>query len=348
VCALPLPNLKISRKEWEVIKAIPSSQNLMSLVRETNLPYSTIRYVLGKIRKKASIHFIPDFWSMRLIPITTVHKKSLEFNTAYTFLTSKQVAYSDQAYVIMTNLVPYSLIEDFVKSIRPAPLIEVRGLGSEFWTPNNFLEYDPVSKSLKCSLSGLFNMKHDSRFKVDKRVRKYDWIDLVIILMKVNYAYTKMSEIRETLREWGVNISEQLLCYHERNHVRDLWRYNAVFFGTHKDPGLLLVLKGGDSEEVARKLVKIPLFNLCLIDHENGTALLRGYHTLKLNDLLRTVHERYDVEIFKGPLFVEKPRATYSISIDSDILSNITNTDITSVEKMPKETWENTNVKILF
>ena len=63
---------------------------------------------------------------------------------------------------------------------------------------------------------------------------------------------------------------------------------------------------------------------------------------------MRTVHERYDVEIFKGPLFVEKPRATYSISIDSDILSNITNTDITFVEKMPKETWENTNVKILF
>ena len=270
--------LKLNPNEWRVLSAIPRSNTIARISELTGLPYSTVIDVVKRlVRGGIKVNFVPHYDILGLMPLVLIYKglKTQEL-PLYTIKVSKLMG--TENYVAVEGLVPERFIDSYISAIPGEPLHVVKGLEIKHWLPTGRLTtyvsglglVIPTTEKMEEVLAA-------GRAPLERRERRWiDWIDLLVIIFKMQYSYTKLSDVSKMI-ESQLKIeapSRQLMSYHYRTHVMGLWRYNSVSIklNTTVAPLRFYYFEGKDARVAARVLTEMPYYFEALVD-ENVSAV---------------------------------------------------------------------------
>ncbi len=300
--------LKLNPNEWRVLSAIPRSSTIARISELTGLPYSTVIDVVKRLsRMGIEMHFVPRYDVMNVKPLFLLFKaEGVERLPLYTVRVSRLKGRS--SYLGVLALVPERHVDDYVAALPERPVERVEGEEVRHWLPTGRLtRYVSGLGLVLPSTERLEEVLAAGRAPIERREKRWvDWIDLLVIIFKMRYAYTKLSEVARLIEErLGMSApSRQLMSYHYRTHVMGLWNYNAVGFRLNETvaPRRLYVFRGKESRVAARTLVEMPYFFESYIGEEGAATYAQPpcYTHRILYDILSTV----DVDLPYGELFV--------------------------------------------
>jgi len=301
--------LKLNPNEWRVLSAIPRSSTIARISELTGLPYSTVIDVVKRLtRMGIRIHFVPRFDIMSLKPLFLLYRADrIERVPLYTTRVMKLVG--KERYLGLLAIVPENLVEEYIEAVQLTPLERVEGEEIKHWLPTGRLtRYISGLGLVLPSDERLDEVLAAGRAPIERREKRWvDWIDLLVIVFKMRYAYTKLSEVARLIEEQlGMAApSRQLMSYHYRTHVMGLWNYNSVDFDLNGTvaPKRLYVFKGRESKVIARTLVEMPYFFTSYIGEE--AAMTYAQPPCYTHRLFYDILSRVDAELPYGELFVD-------------------------------------------
>ncbi|MEM0377529.1 MAG: hypothetical protein QXI90_07145 [Thermofilum sp.] len=270
--------LKLSPTEWKVVQAYPKSLNLAKVAAATGLPYSTVVEATKRLWERGiRVSFNPRLGVLGAKPLLLVYEGDLQLEpppyTVYAFKGLGKVKLHG-----FFALVPEPYVDDYLAELGRKPLVEVIGVELRYWDPNGRLTgYEPglgVVVPDHSRVEEVVTARLETA-QVEER-RWVDWVDLLILSVKMNNAYAKLSPALSRLKGvHGPLLSRQLISYHFRMHVVPLWGGNVVRFKLPGSscPERIYLLRGKGSRRVAGALVEAPYFYEALIGEELAAVL---------------------------------------------------------------------------
>uniref|UniRef100_A0A7C4B9Q4 Lrp/AsnC family transcriptional regulator n=1 Tax=Thermofilum pendens TaxID=2269 RepID=A0A7C4B9Q4_THEPE len=279
--------LKLAPAEWKILQAYPSSPNLAKVASSTGLPYSTVVDVTRRLRERGiTVHYVPKLDKLGITPLLVVVEGDLPPQTpAYTVYRGEGIG--KRKYTVLHALLPDRLIHDYLSLLPREPSIEVRGLEVKYWDPRGRLtKYDAGRGIVVPDESSLEEVILSCSRPPSLEERKWvDWLDLLIISLKMRNAYAKLSSIVKSLGPGGQTPSRQLLSYHYRMHVAPLWRANSIRYELPEScPRKLYLLEGKACAAAAHSLVEAPYFHEAVVGE--GVAGVLSQHPCVLEVLV--------------------------------------------------------------
>ncbi|RLE59761.1 MAG: hypothetical protein DRJ35_05010 [Thermoprotei archaeon] len=299
--------LKLNPNEWRVLSAIPRSNTIARISELTGLPYSTVIDVVKRLtRTGIEIHFIPHYDVMGLKPVFLLFESpSLEKVPLYTVRASK--IKGKKSYFGVEGIVPEKLIDNYVDAFPEKPLMKVEGDEIKHWSPTGRLTMYVSGLGLVLpSTERLEEVMAAGKAPIERRERRWiDWIDLLVIIFKMKYAYTKLSEVARLIEDQlkMEAPSRQLMSYHYRTHVMSIWNYNSVYFRLNDTvvPPRLYIFEGKESKVIARTMVEMPYFFETLVNE--GSAVVYAHPPCYTHKLVYEILSNVDAELVFGELF---------------------------------------------
>lgn len=256
----------------------------------TGLPYSTVVDVTRRLRERGvTVHYVPKLDKLGVTPLLVVVEGDLPPPTpAYTVYRSEGIG--KRKYTVLHALLPDRLVYEYLSLLPKEPVIEIRGVEVRYWDPRGRLtRYDAgrgIVVSDESDLEGVvLSCSKPTGFEERRWV---DWLDLLIISLKMRNAYAKLSSVAKSLESREQAPSRQLLSYHYRMHVAPLWRVNSVRYELPGAcPRKLYLLEGKACAAAARSLVEAPYFHEAVVGE--STAGVLSQHPCMLEALVYKV-----------------------------------------------------------
>lgn len=270
--------LKLSPTEWRVVRAYPKSLNLAKVAATSGLPYSTVVETTKRLWERGvRVSFSPRLSLLGAKPILLVYggDRLLE-PPPYTVYTFRGIGKGKLHGVFA--LVPEPYVNEYLAELGREPLVEIVGAELLYWDPNGRLTgYEPglgVVVPDRTRVEEVVSMQLEA---VPAEEKKWvDWVDLLILSVKMSNAYAKLSPALSRLRAvHGSPPSRQLISYHYRMHVVPLWSGNVVRFKLpgNSCPERIYLFRGKGSRRAARALVEAPYFHEAVIGKEVAAVL---------------------------------------------------------------------------
>ncbi|RLE85559.1 MAG: hypothetical protein DRJ96_07715 [Thermoprotei archaeon] len=221
---------RLSASEYKVLLAIPRSLTYTEVAKRAGLSPSYANVKVKELARSVWIRFWVDYRAMGLSPTYLLARYS---EKAYKTLASVQVPFVkrvvrvwawDGVKLLVEACPPLGLERRFAYSL-PIEVLEV-------WVKEWEARYVPSEGGLTAFRRGELRVRWGElparvggmRYEWGvRRVLKVDRLDLLILREKEMFSYTSLSAIAKRLR-----VSQQLVSYHYRRHVRPLWRLNYL------------------------------------------------------------------------------------------------------------------------
>ncbi len=313
--------VKISRNEWEFIKAMEDSLNLLDISKKTKISYSNIYRIYDRLRSKVDFFFHVNYKKINLLPILILINDNEPIKYVNNLTISIRKIYGTHSYYLIYALVPCIYKEKYVKSFNIEPVTIVEGLETQKWRPSyNSNIYSPNQQLLMPVFSSWMDDIENLYKPVsvwESSSKAPDPIDITIILGKLKNPYTSILNIVRTIRKYDSNIpilSKQVLSYHYRNHVLKCWLYNTInlYFDSNLVPFRLFYFEGPDAHIVARILTRYPMFYRALIDKDK--AIVFGQPPGNIFENIYRIISMFDVEMPLGDLIVSLENMAWFIT----------------------------------
>ncbi len=300
--------LKLNPNEWRVLSAIPRSSTIARISELTGLPYSTVIDVVKRLaRMGIEMHFIPRYDVMSLRPMFLLFKADkLDKLPLYSARVARLKGRSN--YIGVLAIVPERHVDSYIAALPERPVERIDGEEVRHWLPTGRLtRYVSGLGLVLPSDERLDEVLAAGRAPIERREKRWvDWIDLLVIIFKMRYAYTKLSEVARLIEEQlGMAApSRQLMSYHYRTHVMGLWSYNAVSFRLNETvaPRRLYIFRGRESKVIARALVEMPYFFESYVGE--GGAVTYAQPPCYTHRLFYDILSGVDAELPYGELFL--------------------------------------------
>lgn len=221
---------KLSPAEYRVLTALPHALTCSEIAKKAMLSPSYVNSKVKKICKEARVGFLVDYKALGLSPMYLTVRYDRE---AERLLSSYEIPYVKRVIKVwdwygckllieacpplglersFAYLLPFNLTDVWIKEWEVKYMPRDEGL-TKFTGSSLSVEWANLPSILgKTSLSWSTS-----------KLAKVDKVDLLIIREKERFAFASLSGIAER-----VGLSQQLLSYHYRAHVRPLWRGNCV------------------------------------------------------------------------------------------------------------------------
>lgn len=272
-------SLKLNPNEWKVISAAARALTVSKISELAPLPYSTVIDVVKRLsRLNIGISFVPHFDMMGFQSVFVIlEQRELKQVPLYTQAVYKLLG--KKQLVGVKALVPEKYVHDYVSAFRSEPVYALKTYEVKYWLPSGKLtRYVPGINVVVPTAEKLSEVIAESRVPEKPKERKWvDWVDLTVLYFKMKYAYTKLSEMSNLIKE-GFKIeppSRQLMSYHYRTHVINLWSHNRVIFRLNPElvPLKLYVFSGKEGESTARTLIQAPYMYEALVGESSAVVL---------------------------------------------------------------------------
>lgn len=297
----------IEPREWSVIHNIPYSLRISEIAGKAELPYSTTYKILEALRQRGKISFIPSYWSMGLLPIAVIVRGDLSSRKPPPYTLSVRRLFGHHRYTLFTAVVPREMVDRYLRSLEGDRVALVRGFELAMWLPSSRLTlYSADFGTMIPAYSYIYGelLENTRPVRMPKfGGEKLDWLDVAIIVKKMDYAFTKLTEVKAFLeKSYGVKVSKQVLSYHFKNHVVRHWVHNTVslYLDMRLVPFRIFMLEGPAAPAVARTLTKIPYFYTAYIDVDK--AIVVGQPPCSMHEELYEMLSSVDVEMPLGDL----------------------------------------------
>ena len=299
------------------------SLKIIDIARSSGMPYTTVVDIVNRLKSKISVSFIAEKRCLGLTPLVILaEEKEAEIDIPFTIGVRKLVG--ARKAIIVNALVPNRYIDDYIKIIENLGykiFKVIKGKEAYHWLPNSKLtEYNLSTETLeipKEKIGRIDEIIDELKLSTNNRCSKVgldgylDWIDLAIIKYKMNYAFEKLSKIREILKnKYNVSISKQLLSYHFNRHVTETWRYNSIkiFLDAYKVPIQLFLFEGAEAEIVGKVLVQTPHFFVTYVNSNSSLAI--GQPPCHVLEKIYEILLSFNVKMPMGPLIVKAGNLT--------------------------------------
>lgn len=272
--------LRFSLTEWRVVQAYPKSLNLAKVAASTGLPYSTVVDVTKRLWERGvRVSFIPRLGVIGAKPVLLVYQGDRTFEpplyTVYAFRGLGKVKFHG-----VFALVPEAYVNDYLAELGREPIVEIIGAQVDYWNPNGRLtRYEPELGLVVPDSSRVGEVIGGRMDASQADERKWvDWVDLLILSVKMRNAYAKLSSTLSRLGSaYGPVPSRQLVSYHFRMHVVPLWSGNVVRIEMQESPcpERIYLFRGKEAGRAARALIEAPYFNEALIGEGLAAVLAK-------------------------------------------------------------------------
>ncbi|MCD6562885.1 MAG: hypothetical protein J7K23_03080 [Thermoproteales archaeon] len=239
---------KLTKSEYEIIKAVPQSLNYTQVAEKTGFSVAYVSRKLKALKEKVTIHGVFDFDIMGLKEIKILADYDKDFvqkegKIKIPFITGVyHIVTGKKDYLWIEAYPPKNQVDFFIEGLQ-LKNYTIYEVGEKFvWMPN---------KALLTEYSGGYIFGHIEKIteiisKVDVSQpratagRVPDEVDLWLIAKLMKYPFTKIS--REAER---TGVRQQVASYHLIRHVKPLWLYNTVTLKLDPDliPTKLLYFK---------------------------------------------------------------------------------------------------------
>ena len=221
---------RLSASEYKVLLAIPQSLTYTEVAKRAGLSPSYANVKVKELARSVWIRFWVDYRAMGLSPTYLLARYSEE---AYRRLATTQIPFIkrvvrvwawDGSKLLIEACPPLGFERRFAYSL-PLEVLEV-------WVKEWEAKYVPSGEGLTAFHEGGLRVKWselpakigDMRYEWEvRRASKVDKLDLLILREKELFSYTSLNAIAKRLK-----VSQQLISYHYRRHVRPLWRLNYL------------------------------------------------------------------------------------------------------------------------
>ncbi len=303
--------IKISENEWRLIENAQYSFTLSEVAERANLHYATAYRIYSSLRTKADFKFVPDYKKMNLLNVALLFDISTEIKKIHSFTLNIRKVYGWKPYIMVSALVPYPYIVDYIETFSNEPIVKVIGKEFRVWKPDSGFSFYLKEHNIISPIFNVFGKDHNDLYKPVNTIgysdKSPDYIDLAIILRKRNHPFEPILKgirwIRKKDPKFPI-ISKQLLSYHYNHHVKNLWLYNSVLLLNDHNlvPFRIFYFEGEDSATVARILVNLPTFFEALIDNNN--SLVIGQPPGYMFENIYKIISMYDVKMPLGDLIL--------------------------------------------
>jgi len=303
----------IPPKIWEILKAIPFSLTASEIAEKSGISYNSVIWFLKNHRKNYVIGSEFDYRRMGLIPLVVLSR--FESNTIklppYTFSVSEVSSY--KKILMYRALIPEDFISNYLRDLDSDIFAVIKGYELLRWFPfsklTTYIKQSETIEPLVSKIYEVYNEVASQRVSTMTKREKIDLIDLYIILDKLKFSYTKLSETLKTLRQ-RVNprITKQLVSYHFNRHVKPLWKYNYVMLlqDVNTYPIRAYYFEGKDAETLGRLLVHLPYMLLSFIDI--GKSLVVAQPPPHMEYLIYDIVSMFDVRMPLGEMLMHTSR----------------------------------------
>jgi len=295
---------KLTKSEYEIIKAVPQSLNYTQVAEKTGFSVAYVSRKLKALKEKVLIHGVFDYDTMGLKEIRILADFDADFvkkeeKIKIPFITGVyHLVIGKKDYLWIEAYPPKSQVDFFIEGLqlRNYKIYEV---GEKFvWRPD---------KALLTEYSGGYIYGHIEKIKeiirkVDtsqpksKMGKVPDEVDLWLIAKLIQYPFTKISREAEK-----TGVRQQVASYHLIRHVKPLWLYNTVTLRLDPDiiPTKLYYFKVDNPEfavKFAASLTHVPyVTEAFVVGNERNLVLayttIPGGLEMKLVRTLRSIEE---------------------------------------------------------
>ena len=302
--------IKIKRNVWKVLTGVCRSLRIMDVARSVGIPYTTAVDIVNKLKDRVPMSFVPKLKELNLSLLAIFAEGKIDDVDSMPFMVGSRRFIGIGGMISLFNaLVPTEYINEYLNLIQERgykPLKVVVGRRVYHWLPESELTlYDPRAEALGVDTKKLHKfeeivdkIKFELRREDGGSKSIVDWLDIAIIQAKVEYAFEKLSKVKEfVMSKYGVPVSKQLLSYHFNRHVVSLWRYNSVrmYLDMNEVPIQAFLFEGRESDIIARLLVEMPYFIAAYIDH--GSSLALGQPPCNILSEVYEIISSFDVKL---------------------------------------------------
>lgn len=221
---------RLSASEYKVLLAIPRSLSYTEVAKRAGLSPSYANVKVKELAKCVWIRFWVDYRAMGLSPTYILARYS---EKAYRGLTGAEVPFVkrvirawawDGVRLLIEACPPLGLERRFAYSL-PLEVLEV-------WVKEWEARYVPSEGGLTVFDRGELRVRWEKLAEVlsglryeweVRRLSRVDKLDLLILREKEAFSYASLNSIARRL-----SVSQQLVSYHYRRHVKPLWRLNYL------------------------------------------------------------------------------------------------------------------------
>ena len=302
----------ITSLEWKVIYNASTAWNIRELARKSGLGFFTLRKVLKRFYKKASIVFVPNFKLLNLLPIAVLaegDQNVMDLKYTPVFTVAARKVFGRETYTFYTACLPPIFIKRYINELRAEPLFVVKAYEYLQWRADNgFARYVPELKTITLIFDKILELYDKSFYTIqpwEETDKAPDVIDLAIIQAKMRNAFTTPGKAIEHARKVDPDfprVSRQVVSYHYNRHVRNMWLYNAVklFRDMRQVPLRIWYFEGREAPALAKILVNIPSFFAAFI--EQGKSLVICQPPCPLHIDIYKIISSFDIEMPYGDL----------------------------------------------
>jgi len=221
---------RLSPSEYRMLLAIPYSLTYSEVARRSRLSLSYVNVKVKELSQNVKVRFWADYRAMGLSPTYLLAEYE---DRAYRLMASRAIPFVkrilkvwgwDGAYLLISACPPLGFERRFAYYL-PLRIKEIWVKEWEAkWIPSEGGLTKYVDGRIEVAWEKLHSTASQPRFKWGIRTPvKVDWLDLMIIREKEEYAYARLSSVARK-----VKTSQQLVSYHYRRHVRSLWIANYL------------------------------------------------------------------------------------------------------------------------
>ena len=251
---------ELSHSELKILLAIPSSQSYSDISKSIGLSLSYVSEKVKRLAKVARFRYWVDY---RALGLSAAYLLTSYDPRLYEVLSAQRVPYvrsvarvwdrEGEKLLIEVNT-PLGFERVFAQVLSPAPTL--------VWVKAHEAKFTPTAGTLLRFEGGTLRAEWDRLPERTARgvpssgsrmlgfLRNIDELDLLILREKEEFCFASLSEIGRTHR-----ISQQLVSYHYRLHLKGSWRSNCVEHKVLVNP-VLYKLEAAEPL-IARKLLEV-------------------------------------------------------------------------------------------
>jgi len=296
---------KFSKKEWEIIEALPEALTIRELAEKSGVPLATTWRLIKKLYGEGRFHFVVDFRKLGLSQIAVISHFSEDYSEwPYGTLSIRRL-FGKAPYLLHSAIVPEIFVDKYVKSLNADVITVVRSLEHYKWKPNIGSLHLPEIGLIPLMAGRLWDMFFEQKnikppaSSLD-HVPVPDPIDLAILVKKIQSGpFVKPFEAIKYAVSKDPHfplVSEKTVSYHYRKHVLPAWQYNTFtpYFPLREVPIRIYYFEGREAPAIARILVNLPYFITALIDTDK--SLLTAQAPSWMEETIYQVISSFDVD----------------------------------------------------
>lgn len=224
---------ELSESEKKILMAVTTSQSYSEISRATGLALSYVSAKVKKLARSARLRYWIDYRAIGLSSLLVLLNYDRKLHS---FLISRQLPFIKSVARIWDKEGPRLLIEAIAPVGLERRLSQALPLPpAKVWVKEWETHFQPLESPLLASSGGalktawsylpqrVLELKRSSLSVHLKPALNADRIDLMILREKERFCFTSLSEIG---RIYG--LSQQLVSYHYRLHLRRVWIGNCV------------------------------------------------------------------------------------------------------------------------